>query len=51
VENCRRLGIDTREYLEDVLTRLPCMKESEAVTLTPANWLRARQGKPVWKAA
>jgi transposase len=51
VENCRRLGIDTREYLEDVLTRLPSMKDSEAVTLTPANWLRARQGKPVRKAA
>lgn len=51
VENCRRLGIDTREYLEDVLTRLPGMKDSEAVTLTPKNWLRARRGKPVWKAA
>lgn len=51
VENCRRLGIDTREYLEDVLTRLPGMMASEAVNLTPANWLRARQGKPVPKAA
>jgi hypothetical protein len=51
VENCRRLGIDTREYLEDVLTRLPGMKASEAVDLTPANWLRARQGKPARKAA
>jgi transposase len=29
VENCRRLGIHTREYLEDVLTRLPAMKASE----------------------
>ncbi len=51
VENCRRLDIDTREYLEDVLTRLPAMMESEAVTLTPANWLRARQGKQARKAA
>lgn len=51
VENCRRLGIDTREYLEDVLTRLPAMKDSEAVTLIPANWLRARQGKPRRSAA
>ena len=51
VENCRRLGIDTREYLEDVLTRLPGMKGSEAITLTPANWLRARQGKQARKAA
>jgi hypothetical protein len=51
VENCRRLGIDTREYLEDVLTRLPGMMASNAVDLTPANWLRARQGKPLRKAA
>ena len=51
VENCRRLKIDTREYLEDVPTRLPGMKESEVVSLIPANWLRARQGKPVRKAA
>ncbi len=42
VENCRRLGINTREYLEDVLTRLPAMKASEAASLTPANWLAAR---------
>ena len=51
VENCRRLKIDTREYLEDVLTRLPGMKESEVVSLIPANWLRARQGKPLRSAA
>jgi transposase len=51
VENCRRLGIDTREYLEDVLTRLPGMMASDAVDLTPANWLRARHGKPLRKAA
>jgi transposase len=51
IENCRRLKIDTREYLEYVLTRLPGMKESEVVTLIPANWLRARQGKPLRKAA
>lgn len=51
VENCRRLGIDAREYLEDVLTRLPGMKDSEAATLIPANWLRARQAKSQRKAA
>ena len=45
VENCRHLGIDAREYLEEVLTRLPAMKASEAVSLTPANWLAARSGK------
>lgn len=51
VENCRRLGIDTREYLEDVLTRLPRMTVSEAIHLTPANWLHSRQGRPRRKAA
>ena len=45
VENCRRLGIDTREYLEDILTRLPALKTSAAIHLTPANWLKARSGK------
>lgn len=51
VGNCRRFGIDPREYLEDVLTRLPAMMASEASGLTPANWLRSRQGKPERKAA
>ena len=45
VENCRRLGINPRDYLEDVLTRLPGMMASEAASLTPANWLKARSGK------
>ncbi len=51
VENCRRLGIHTREYLEDVLTRLPAMKASEASSLTPANWLAARSVKTARPAA
>ena len=42
VENCRRLGINSREYLEDVLTRLPAMKAQEAKSLTPHNWLLER---------
>jgi len=46
VENCRRLGINPKEYLTDVLTRLPAMLASEAITLTSANWLKARSGKP-----
>jgi transposase len=45
VVNCRRLGIDPREYLVDVLTRLPGMLASEAAALTPAAWQAARQGK------
>ena len=51
VENCRRLGINPKEYLTDVLTRLPAMLASEAASLTPANWLRARSGKPARKVA
>jgi hypothetical protein len=45
VENCRRLGIVPRDYLEDVLTRLPGMKASEVAALVPAAWLKARGGK------
>lgn len=44
VENCR-LGINARDYFEDVLTRLPSMMQREAVSLTPVNWLKARSGK------
>jgi len=44
IENCRREKIVPREYLEDVLTRLPDMKSSEVAALTPANWAKA--GKP-----
>jgi len=51
VENCRRLGINPKEYLTDVLTRLPGMLASEAASLTPANWLQARSGKAVRKVA
>lgn len=47
VENCRRLGINPKEYLTDVLTRLPGMLAKDAVTLTPSNWLKARNGKPL----
>jgi transposase len=51
VENCRRLGINPKEYLTDVLTRLPGMLAKDAIILTPANWLKARSGKEVRKAA
>jgi hypothetical protein len=47
VEICRRLGINPKEYLTDVLTRLPGMLAKKAITLTPANWFRARRCKPV----
>jgi len=51
VENCRRLGIDVRAYLTDVLTRLPGMQASEAPGLTPAAWHAARTGKAPLKVA
>jgi transposase len=52
VENCRRLGIDPRAYLTDVLTRLPALaKLADAVTLTPANWLRTLQNSQTARAA
>ena len=52
VENCRRLGIDPRAYLTDVLTRLPTLKTlADAVTLTPANWLRESEGSQRKQAA
>jgi transposase len=38
VVSCRRRGIDTWEYLRDVLTRLPAMSQSELPSLLPANW-------------
>jgi hypothetical protein len=46
-----RLGINPRDYFEDVLTRLPGMKASEAASLTPTNWLKVRGGKTVRTAA
>jgi IS66 C-terminal element len=51
VENCRRLGINPKEYLTDVLSRLPGMLAKDAITLTPANWLKVRSGKAVRKVA
>jgi hypothetical protein len=42
---------DARAYLEDVRTRLPAMKASEAVSLTPAKWLAARSAKAARPAA
>jgi len=43
LESCRRRGINQREYLLDVLTRLPTMKITEVAELTPARWLAARK--------
>ena len=43
LENCRRLGLNPREYLCDVLTRLPTMTNQQTRSVTPANWLAARR--------
>jgi transposase len=43
LENCKRLGINPRDYLLDVLTRLPAMTNHQTYTLTPRNWLAARK--------
>ena len=42
LENCKRQGVNPREYLQDVLSRLPAMTNQQTRTLTPANWLAAR---------
>jgi transposase len=38
VVSCQRRGIDTWNYLRDVLTRLPDMKQAELPSILPANW-------------
>jgi hypothetical protein len=43
--------INSKEYLTDVFTRLPGMLAKDASTLPPANWPKARSGKPERMAA
>ena len=43
--------INPKEYLSDVLTRLPGMLAKDASPLIPANWLKARSGKQERMAA
>jgi transposase len=38
IQSCRRYGINTQEYLTDVLHRLPSMTTSQVPELLPANW-------------
>ncbi len=45
VENCKSLGINPREYLTDVLSRLPEMSNQNLDELLPANWLALRTVK------
>lgn len=43
METCRRLGINARDYLLDVLPRLADWPASKVSELTPAAWLASRQ--------
>ncbi|MFN0126771.1 MAG: transposase domain-containing protein [Verrucomicrobiales bacterium] len=42
IESSKRLGINPRDYLADVLPRLANGTTSEVASLTPAAWLSAR---------
>jgi hypothetical protein len=42
VESCRRLRVQVREYLLNILPGLDGRKLSEVARLTPANWSAAR---------
>jgi hypothetical protein len=44
VETCRRLGINVRDYLLDVLPRLPDWPAKRVAELTPTAWAAARKG-------
>jgi transposase len=36
--SCRRRGVNPRDYLNDVLGRLPSLKHHELSSLLPGNW-------------
>lgn len=42
VQSCVALGIEPREYLEDVMARLSEVPEGRILELTPAGWLAAK---------
>jgi len=45
LQSCRRRGIETQEYLTDVLTRMPGMKNTQIDQLLPENWKPSRNQK------
>lgn len=49
--SCRRAGINPAEYLEDVLRRLPDMKNTEIKEITPTHWAAARNAETQKMAA
>ena len=42
IETCRRFGINTREYLTDVLPKVPAWPLSRIAELTPMAWMARR---------
>jgi hypothetical protein len=42
IESCRRRGIDTHEYLRDVLTRITETTNWQVAELTPENWAKTK---------
>jgi transposase len=43
IQSCRRHGVNTQEYLTDVLARLPAMTTSQVPDLLPSRWKSSRQ--------
>ena len=46
VQTCRGLGINPREYLEDVMRRIMSHNASKLYELLPDEWLKAHNSKP-----
>lgn len=47
VETCKMLGINPREYLLDVLQRLPSMTNQNVEQLIPSRWLAEREQQKI----
>jgi transposase len=45
IQSCRRRGINPQEYLTDVLSRLPAMKNHQVWELAPSRW-KAQSAQP-----
>ena len=44
IQSCRRHGLNTQEYLTDILRRLPSMTTSQVKDLLPSRWKPSRDG-------
>jgi len=43
IQSCRRHGVNTQDYLTDVLARLPAMTTSQVPDLLPSRWTSSRK--------